>query len=606
MERRTGRRWLSAAALGVGVACAAGARAYAADDGGAFTLSASDFTFTLSRIESSGGTAVLTTDELATYFSVSRCACPTNVLAGLAISSEAAASLGAHTVDAQLMVGNDCDNSSATACVTVGAGLTVSASKPLATSSLTTTSIFTAAGRSDCAAASATSARLWAIVRLDGTRLASEPSLALTLGGEGPKAPTAVKALIADQGLLISWTQTADRTTVRGYQVLCAPGPSSPATAAYDICAAAPPDGGAGPFAAFDPQFVCSDLVAVGTNSVRVHGLENGRTYQVAVVAVGVDGTPSPPSEIVDGTPGPTVGFEDLYKLGGGTAAAGCATGGLGAPGGAGAAAVIAGALLIAFAARRRSRRGPLALVVGAGLALAGGAARADTPGDNQPFTARADWASAPPPSSRGWNVELRFAPYRPNVDDEFADRGSPVRPFAEIFGTSRRLMTQLEIDRHILHRGGTWAIGAAVGYYRATAASLAADLQTRTGDETSLRLIPLSLGLVYRADMLRDRVGSPVVPYAKAGLDCTLWRMADTAGSDSSGRTFGWHAAAGVTLDLSFLDPEGARSLDREAGVNQTALFFEVVRYDLSGFGSGSALRVGDTTWFAGLMLEL
>ena len=45
---------------------------------------------------------------------------------------------------------------------------------------------------------------------------------------------------------------------------------------------------------------------------------------------------------------------------------------------------------------------------------------------------------------------------------------------------------------------------------------------------------------------------------------------------------------------------------MDREAGVNQTALFFEVVRYDLSGFGSGSALRVGDTTWFAGLMLEL
>ena len=83
-------------------------------------------------------------------------------------------------------------------------------------------------------------------MRLDGTRLATEPSLALTLGGEGPKAPTAVKALIADQGLLISWTQTADRTTVRGYQVLCAPGPSSPATAAYEICGAAPPDGGAG------------------------------------------------------------------------------------------------------------------------------------------------------------------------------------------------------------------------------------------------------------------------------------------------------------------------------------------------------------------------
>ena len=45
---------------------------------------------------------------------------------------------------------------------------------------------------------------------------------------------------------------------------------------------------------------------------------------------------------------------------------------------------------------------------------------------------------------------------------------------------------------------------------------------------------------------------------------------------------------------------------MDRESGVNQTAIFFEVARYALDNFGSSSALHVGDTTWFAGLMLEL
>jgi hypothetical protein len=609
MYRSTWSRKLAAAAVGAAVACGAAAGARAADDGGVPTLSASDFTFTLSRIDSaSGGTAVLTPDELATYFSTARCACPTSVLAGLAISSDAAANLGSHTVDAQLMVGNDCDNVSATACVAVGASLSLSASKQLSTSSMTTSSIFSAAGRSDCAAGSTSSTRLWAIVRLDGARLATEPSLALTLGGDGPKAPTEVKTLTADQGLLISWKATGDSTALQGHQVLCAPGPSSPATAAYDLCPAALPDGGAGPFASYDPQFVCSGLVAVGTNQVRVHGLENGRTYQVAVVAVGIDGTPSAPSAIVEGIPSPTVGFEDLYKQGGGTAAAGCATGGRGAPGGAGALAVAAGALLIALALWR-GRRGPgaIAIVVGAGIALGAAAeARADSGGSSLPFTARADWATAPPPSSRAWNVELRFAPYRPNVDDEFADRGLPDRPFAAIFGNARRLMTQLEIDRHLLHRGGTWALGVSAGYYRVTAASLSADLQTRTGDETALRLIPLSAAIVYRADMLRERYGSPVVPYAKVGLDCTLWQMSDTSQASASGRTFGWHSAAGVTLNLSFIDPESAQSMDREAGVNQTAVFFEVVRYDIAGFGSDSALHVGDTTWFAGLMLEL
>ena len=355
------------------------------------------------------------------------------MLAGLALSSYAAASLGTHTVDAQLMIGNDCDNPSATACVTVGAGLTVSAARPLATSSLTTTSVFTAAGRADCAAASATSARLWAIpVRLDGTRLATEPSLALTLGGEGPKPPTAVKTLVANQGLLESLDP--DRRREHGARP---PGAvRAGAVGARDrrlrYLRRRAARRGRRPVRVFNPQFVCSELVAAGTRSVRVHGLENGRTYQIAIVAVGVDGTPSAPSEIVEGTPGPTVGFEDLYKQGGGTAAAGCATGGLGAPG---AVAVVVGALLLAFAARRRARRGPLAIVVGAGLALAGAAARAEVPDTTQPFTARADWASAPPPSARTWNVELRFAPYRPNVDDEFADRGAAIRPFAEILG---------------------------------------------------------------------------------------------------------------------------------------------------------------------------
>ena len=166
--------------------------------------------------------------------------------------------------------------------------------------------------------------------------------------------------------------------------------------------------------------------------------------------------------------------------------------------------------------------------------------------------------------------------------------------------------MMQLELDRQLLRRaGGTWALGVGVGYAHATGAALEADLKTPSGDETGLRLIPLSAALVYRADILRERYGSPLVPYAKLGLDCTLWHMSDTSQASVDGRTFGWHAAAGVTLDLSILDPEASHTMDRESGVNQTAVFVELARYSLDGFGSSAALHVGDTTWFAGLMLE-
>jgi hypothetical protein len=82
---------------------------------------------------------------------------------------------------------------------------------------------------------------------------------------------------------------------------------------------------------------------------------------------------------------------------------------------------------------------------------------------------------------------------------------------------------------------------------------------------------------------------------------------LSDTSKSSAtSGATFGWNAAVGVSLDLSFVDPDASRTMDQENGVNQFAIFFEAVRAALDGFGSSSVLRVGDTTWVGGLMIEM
>jgi hypothetical protein len=411
-----------------------------------------------------------------------------------------------------------------------------------------------------------------------------------------------VTAVGGDEGLLVSWTPSGDASTVQGYQVLCSPGAATASPASYDLCPAATPDGGMGPFASFDPKLVCSGLVPAGTNSTRVHGLVNGQTYDIAVVAVGVDDTPSAPSASAQGTPGPTYGFEDVYRQQGGTAQAGCAVAGSSRHG-VGALAALAAALALALARRRKMRATMLALVA-ASLPLA--TARAETIADPrfpQALTASPD--STPAASPQHWNLELRFGPYKPDIDSEFSGRGSAAHPYQDVFGTSNRLMTALEIDRQLLRRlGGTWALGVGAGYFHVSGAALASDLKTPSGDQTGLRLIPLSAALVYRAESLRERYGSPLVPYAKLGLDCTLWQMTDTSKPSTNGRTFGWHAALGVSLDLSFLDPEAAHTMDRESGINEMALFFEGTRYSLDGFGSSTALHVGDTTWFAGLLL--
>ena len=578
-----------------------------AQDAGTAALSSADFTLTLSRV-SGATTTPLTSDEVATYFSRARCDCPTNVVASLTISSTAAANLGASTVDAQLGVGSDCDIATAPGCTLLGAALSLSAAQQTTTETLTTSTIFTAGGDPGCSTTTTVGTRLWAIVRLDGTRLPTEPSLALTLGGAGPTAPTSVTLASASDGLLVSWTATGDATTLQGHQVLCAPAPATPMSPAYDTCPAALPDGGTGPFASLDAQFVCSGLVPFGTTSTRVHGLTNGTAYQIAVVAVGIDGTPSAPSTVVSGTPGPTYGFEDIYTRSGGTAATGCDVGG-----GAGRRWGIAlgvGVASIAAALRRRRRRAVRALVVLVGLGgLGARPAHAQdhggADGDSILSTPIGDTAHADE-SPRAWNFELRFGPYRPDVDSEFSDRGSPARPYAQTFGSSRHLMVGLEIDRQVLHRGGTWAVGLGVGHYQVSAAAFEANLTTRSGDETTLTLVPVWLSLVYRADILRQRFHSPLVPYAKAGLDCSIWKTSDTSEPSTDGKTFGWHAAAGVSLDLSILDPEDARAMDRESGVNQTAVFFEFTHDSLDGFGSGSVLHVGDTTWTAGLMVEM
>src|SRR5204862_2967311 len=136
------------------------------------------------------------------------------------------------------------------------------------------------------------------------------------------------------------------------------------------------------------------------------------------VVAVGIDGTPSAPSTAAEGTPAPTVGFDELYKQGGGTAEGGCALGGSGTRGGAGSAAAAVVALVLA---RRRRRSAALLLL---GSALVGerqGRAAADDVGPS--LAAPLNDAPAPALTSPpGWNLALPPGPHRPDRDRELAE----------------------------------------------------------------------------------------------------------------------------------------------------------------------------------------
>jgi hypothetical protein len=213
--------------------------------------------------------------------------------------------------------------------------------------------------------------------------------------------------------------------------------------------------------------------------------------------------------------------------------------------------------------------------------------------------------------SPQRFAFELRFGPYRPNVDGEF--NGSRT-PYKDYFGDSRKLMTQIELDYEFFHRFGSLGIGLGVGYFSVSGTAPVADgTGAPSGDRSTLKVVPMALSLVYRFDVLLERRKFPIVPYGKAGVDYAYWQITDGSdqiatdgkGGSARGGTPGWHAAAGVALVLDGFDPEAARSFDSDMGVNHTAIVFEYRYADISGLGSANKLHVGDTTWSLGLLLE-
>jgi hypothetical protein len=460
-----------------------------------------------------------------------------------------------------------------------------------------------------------------------------------------------------NEALTVSWdwpsgVTPSQNTALLGLQVFCKRGADTPVfkqgsfsqsyRTARDLCPKANVDMSSyGEFHGLDPAYLCSGLLPPNTKSYRISGLQNGIYYGVGVAAVDRYGNISPITDVRYGKPIPTVDFYTEYREAGGNAEGGfCAIAGWrGRPG----VLALAALAVVGLVVVRRRRKGPpgaatLVVLVAAGT-LVTGQARADGLFFDDMATSRGDDeeqrippapAEPPPPkppstwtgSDRDFALEIRFGLYTPNVDSEF--KGDAARPNALLFGDMRRPMWQVEFDWEILQVFGTLAVGASVGYWKENARACyrepieASNWKTciqkdRSGDNTSLRLIPFAALLVYRMDEAAIRWGIPIVPYGKIGLNYTIWTVNNgdgrvpesPKGGRGQGGTPGWQAAVGLALQLDFIDPAAAREFDSESGINHTYAFFEVDHVDGSGLYRSDVLHVGDNTWFAGLMFE-
>jgi hypothetical protein len=380
-------------------------------------------------------------------------------------------------------------------------------------------------------------------------------------------------------------------------------------------------------FFQLDPDYLCSGLLPSTANQYRITGLQNGIWYGVGVAAIDRYNNVSAisPADVVYGQPIPTVDFYSEYKTAGGSAQGGfCSLGSWHSRGSAAAVICFVGLALVLVVRRRKGPPsiGPFVLMLATGTILAGRARAQEVYHDSSIVQDEATeaWGGSP----REYAIEARFGLYTPNVDSEFSKK----TPQADVFGSKRRPMWQLEFDWEFLQEFGTLALGGVIGYYKENALAPCApaalqsaptqcDSSGRSSDNTSLRLIPLAVLLVYRLDEAAMRWKIPLVPYAKIGLNYTIWTINDGNGSvpyapndkgqggKGQGGTMGWQAAVGLSLQLDFLDPGAARGFDADSGVNHTYAFFELDHVDGSGLYRKDVLRVGDNTWVAGLMFE-
>jgi hypothetical protein len=208
--------------------------------------------------------------------------------------------------------------------------------------------------------------------------------------------------------------------------------------------------------------------------------------------------------------------------------------------------------------------------------------------------------------SPRSGSFDLMAGQYLPNVDSEFSLKPGQMGPWEQTFGTARDWMFRGGAYWAPYNGWGTVEIGGQLGFFGKTGTG---QLITggQSGDSTSFRILPVSAVVTYRLDTLGDGTVLPVAPYVRFALERYTWWVNDGAGKTTkTGATNGWSAAAGLCLLLDWLDPDAAREMDRNTGINHTYLITEVRHTAVNDFGSSKSWNLSDRggmQWSFGMM---
>jgi len=223
--------------------------------------------------------------------------------------------------------------------------------------------------------------------------------------------------------------------------------------------------------------------------------------------------------------------------------------------------------------------------------------------------------------SPRSHQIEIKFGAYMPSIDSE-----KGVDSYEVLFEDDSMFMSRLEYNYQFWKNFGSLALGLDLGYGQITGHGRELSASTEDGvatyagkssDETQLKMVPMSVSLVYQFDVMATRWKVPLVPFFKVGLDYNIWWITDGVDDvatytpsggkelEGYGDTFGWHISTGIKLLLDVFAPNMAKTFDNEVGVNNSYLVAEYVYSDIDDFGSKKSFQLGDSWLMFGLAFE-
>lgn len=227
-------------------------------------------------------------------------------------------------------------------------------------------------------------------------------------------------------------------------------------------------------------------------------------------------------------------------------------------------------------------RRLAPALALMAALGLVPGRASAD---ESDYASQKETW------TPEGYLLSLGVGAYRPDPGDAAFDLIYPGDNGPILLGEFDFFLYRIPFLGPIgLGIQGGWAA------YKGTACELgSATSCVPTTQSAKFTIIPLNVVAVLRVDALARLTPVPFVFTGKVGFNSVFFN--EDAGSGKQGGSstgFGW--AAQIALELNFVNPRRANSLDVDWGINSSFFFFE-----LAGSDANSKAPVGDKFYFTG-----